>query len=53
MVIDPDCLRDAERSRADIHFSNAEQVTALAGRVYGFLAAVVARATAELSRASQ
>ena len=53
LVVDPDFRRDAERARADIHFSDADQVMALADKVYAFPAPVVARATAELSRASQ
>ena len=43
----------AERARADIHFVAADQVAALADKVYAFPAPVIARATAELRRASQ
>ena len=53
LATDPDFLHDAERARADIHFASADQVTALAGKVYSFPAPTVARATSELSRASQ
>ena len=53
LAADPEFRLDAGRARADIHFTSAEQVAALAERVYAFPAPVIARATAELTRAGQ